>query len=716
MDQTLPKEFKLRDEFAPSSYRDWRALAEADLKGVPFEKKLITKTYENIDLEPLYTKEHLEILKNIEQFPGFTNFLRGAKPDGSSVNPWLIAQSLTHPLAENFNKLLLDSLQRGQTAVVLPLDKTTKLGLDADYGKPGETGEGGVSISGTGSLARAFLGVDLTACPLFVSAGFSPFVFLSLLKGYSIKEGVEFNKIQGSVNADPVTFLFENGEIPVSIEEAFSQLATSIKFLESENSELRTVGINGAIYVEKGASAVQELGISMSLAVEAICRLSELGIDPATIVHKLIFNFGTSTNLFMEIAKFRAARILFSEVLSSFNLPSDSVKMFACARTSGYYHSFVDPYVNMLRVTTQAFSAIIGGVDLIETLPFDSSFAQPDEFSNRIARNTQIILSEESHLNHVIDAAGGSFYVETLTSQIVDSAWAYFREIEENGGIYKAVVSGKIQSDISSLAQKRAKDVATRKSVIVGVNSYANVKEDVKQPMVFDARKIYDLRAAYLQKLRVSGNGGIHSSILTDLEDVKNEKDGVNKLKLASVLAAKGATLGEIFSHLSASSASETAPSITVVPPAHDFEQLRLRASAFKRKNGNLPKLFLFNIGPVKQHKARADFSRGFFEAGGFEVTYAQGVTEISAGVDAALASGAKVFVLCSTDDTYPELVPQFVKAIKQIDKNALCILAGYPKEQIETHKQSGIDDFIFVGANVVQVINNIFDRTGVEK
>ncbi|MBK7867273.1 MAG: acyl-CoA mutase large subunit family protein [Ignavibacteriales bacterium] len=716
MDQTLPKEFKLRDEFAPSSYRDWRALAEVDLKGVPFEKKLITKTYENIDLEPLYTKEHLEILKNIEQFPGFTKFLRGSKPDGSSVNTWFIAQGLIHPLAENFNKLLLDSLLRGQTAVVLPLDKTTKLGLDADYGKPGETGDGGVSISGTGSLSRAFLGVDLTACPLFVSTGFSPFVFLSILKGYSIKEGVEFNKINGSVSADPVTFLFENGEMPVSIDEAYSQLATSIRFLESENSGLRTIGINGATYVEKGASAVQELGISMSLAVEAICRLSELGIDPATIPQKMIFNFGTSTNLFMEIAKFRAARILFSEVLSSFNLPSDSVKMFAAAKTSGYYHSFVDPYVNMLRVTTQAFSAIIGGVDLIETLPFDSSFEQPDEFSNRIARNTQIILSEESHLNHVIDAAGGSFYVETLTAQIVDNAWSYFREIEDQGGIYKAVIAGKIQSDISGLAQKRVKDVATRKTVIVGVNSYANVKEEVKQPMVFDARKIYDLRAAYLQKLRVSGNGGIHSSILKDLEDVKNEKDGVNKLKLASSLAAKGATLGEIFSHMSNSAVSETVEPITVKRPAHDFEQLRIRASAHKRKNGSLPKLYLFNVGPVKQHKARADFSRGFFEAGGFEVTYGQGVSEVSAGVEAAVASGAQVFVLCSTDDTYPELVPQFVKAIKQIDKDAICILAGYPKDQVEAHKQTGIDEFIFVGANVVQVINNIFDRMGVEK
>jgi len=716
MDQTLPKEFKLRDEFAPSSYRDWRELAEVDLKGVPFEKKLITKTYENIDLEPLYTKEHLEILKNIEQFPGFKNYLRGAKPDGNCVNPWLIAQSLTHPLAENYNKLLLDSLQRGQTAIVLPLDKTTKLGLDADYGKPGETGDGGVSISGTGSLSRAFLGVDLTACPLFVSTGFSPFVFLSLLKGYSIKEGVEFNKINGSVNADPVTFLFENGEMPVSIDEAYSQIATSIKFLESEHSDLRTIGIDGSVYVDKGASAVQELGISMSLVVEAICRLSELGIDISTIPQKIIFNFGISTNLFMEIAKFRAARILFSEVLSSFGLPADDVKMFAAAKTSSYYHSFVDPYVNMLRVTTQAFSAITGGVDLIETLPFDSSFAQPDEFSNRIARNTQIILSEESHLNHVIDAAGGSFYVETLTAQLVDNAWSYFREIENQGGIYKALVSGKIQSDISGLAQKRIKDVATRKTVIVGVNSYANVKEEVKQPMIFDARKIYDLRAAYLQKLRVSGNGGIHSSILTDLENVKNEKDGVSKLKLASSLAAKGATLGEIFSHLSNSSVPEKVNPLSTLRQAHNFEQLRLRASSFKRKNGNLPKLFLFNVGPVKQHKARADFSRGFFEAGGFEVNYGQGVPEVSLGVKAALDSGAKVFVLCSTDDTYPELVPQFVKAIKQINKDAICILAGYPKDQIESHKQSGIDDFIFVGANVVQVINNIFDRTGVEK
>lgn len=716
MDQTLSKEFKLRDEFAPSSYRDWRALAEADLKGVPFEKKLITKTYENIDLEPLYTKEHLERLKNIEQFPGFTKFLRGAKPDGNSVFPWLIAQGLNHPLAENFNKLLLDSLQRGQNAIVLPLDKTSKLGLDADYGKTGETGDGGVSISGTGSLSRAFMDVDLTACPLFVSTGFSPFVFLSLLKGYTLKQGIEFSNISGSVNADPVSFLIENGEIPISIDEAYSQLATSIKFLNAENSGLRSIGINGNSWVEKGASAVQELGISMSLAVEAICRLSDLGINPADIPGKMIFNFGISTNLFMEIAKFRAARILFSEVLSSFNLPQNDVKMFAAAKTSGYYHSFVDPYVNMLRVTTQAFSAVIGGVDLIETLPFDSTFSQTDEFSNRIARNTQIILSEESHLNHVIDAAGGSFYIETLTSQMVESAWSYFREIEEHGGVYRSVISGKIQSDVSGLAQKRSKDVATRKTVIVGVNSYANVKEEVKQPMIFDARKIYDHRAAYLQKLRVSGNGGIHSSILGDLENVKNEKDGITKLKLASALAAKGATLGEIFSHVNDSTVSEKVEPIIVNRPAHEFEQLRLRASAFKKKNGNLPKLYLFNIGPVKQHKARADFSRGFFEAGGFEVNYAQGVTEVSAGVDAAAASGAKVFVLCSTDDTYPELVPQFVKAIKQIDKDALCILAGYPKEQIETHKQSGIDDFIFVGANVVQVINNIFDRTGVEK
>jgi methylmalonyl-CoA mutase len=714
MDQILSKKLNLRDEFAPADYQTWKAVVDSDLKGIPFDKKLKTYTYEGITLNPLYTKEDLENFAHLNQFPGSDNCLRSSFVSGNSIKPWLIAQSLSNPFSEDYNKLLIDALKKGQTAVVLNLDKTTKLGLDADYGKLGDTGLGGVSISGIGSLSRAFTNIDLTKYPLFVNSGFSPLYFLTLLKGYSSQASVDFSKMTGAVYGDPISFLFDNGEIPISIEEAYKQIKKSIEYLNAKISNLRTVGIDGSIYAEKGASSVQELAISMALAVEAMVRLSDMGLDPKAIAEKMIFNFGISTNLFMEIAKFRASRILFSEVLKHFEITIDEVQMFSSAKTSSYYHSFIDPYVNMLRVTTQAFSAVMGEVQMIETLTFDSTFAQSDEFSNRIARNTQIILSEESHLNSVIDSAGGSFYVETLTQELAEKAWKYFKEIEQFGGIYEAVKQGKIQNDISQVVEKRLKDVATRKSIIVGVNNYANTKEEIFAPKVFDIEKVHKVRAEYLQKLRLSGNGRLHGDILVELESIKHEKDTIIQIDTASELVLKGATIGEISSHLQYSSDCEKTQLLLTKRPAELFERLRLRASNAKLKTGSLPKVYLFNIGPVKQYKARADFSRGFLEAGGFDVIYRDGVKSISEGIDEADNSCAKVFVLCSTDETYPELVPQFVNEIKSLNKDFICILAGYPKDQIEDHKKSGIDDFIFLGADVVKVISDIFDKTGV--
>jgi len=716
MDYTLPEKLNLREEFAPSSYDAWRQVAEADLKGIPFEKKLITQTVEGINLQPIYTSEDLNKIGSLDSMPGFFNFLRGASPSGSSVNSWLIAQSLTTPLAEDYNKLLLDALTRGQNAVVLPLDLTTRLGLDADYGKIGETGKDGVSISGTNSLSRALEGVDLTACPFFVNAGFSPLPFFSLLIGYLKKEAVPVSKLTGAVYGDPVGFLFKNGKMPVSIDEAFEQIKKTTNFIEKNNSSLRTIGIGGFEFVDKGASAVQELGISMSIAVESIMRLSKLGMSYEDIAKRMIFNFGTSTNLFMEIAKYRAARILFAEVLKQMDIQSDTAEMYCSAKTSNYYHSTVDPYVNMLRVTTQGFSAVIGGVQMIETLPFNSLGSGGDEFSERIARNTQIILNEESHLNHVIDAAGGSFYIETLTNDVANTAWSYFQEIESAGGAYNALITGKIQNDINKVVEKRVKDTATRKSVIVGVNSYANIKENMEPQPGINLEEVYQKRAEWLQKLRIAGNGEIHSSILVELENVKNAKEDAEQVNLASELAIKGATIGELFSHLRNASGSEEVEIITTTRPAEQFEKLRERAFKEKSLKGALPKIYLFNIGPVKQYKARADFARGFFEAGGCEVIYSEGVSTIETGLNTALATGAKVFVICSTDETYPDLVPHFVEQIKKENPANLCILAGYPKDQVEVHKKNGIDDFIFLGANLISVISSIFDKSGVTK
>ncbi len=715
MNERLPEKLELGELFPPSDHAEWKRTAEVDLKGIPFEKKLVTKTYEGIDLQPLYTREHLENIPLNEQFPGLLNYLRGATASGNSNGSWLIAQSLTHPYAENFNRLLLDALNKGQNAIFLPLDVTARLGLDADYGKVGETGKDGVSISGIGSLSRALKGVDPKACPFFVNAGASPLPFLSLFAAWLKNDGVALTDVSGAIYADPVSTIFELGRLPFSFDEAYNQISSSVAYLNGINSKVRVAGVDASVYTEKGASAVQELGIALASASEMIIRCKMIGVDPETIASSLFCRFGISTNLFMEIAKFRASRLVFAELLEQSGI-SGSIPLYMAARTSSYYHSIIDPYVNMLRVTTQAFSAVSGGVNVIETLPFDQLFNEGDEFSNRIARNTQLILSEESHLDHVTDPAGGSYYIETLTYEVAQKAWDYFMEIEAAGGVTEAVMSGKMQNDIKAVADKRVKDASTRKSVMVGVNQYANVKENVKKQSKPDPKEVHDKRAEWLQRLRVSGSSGHHDAILVDLEKVKNEPGFTSKFELSVDLASKGATLGEIFSHLKPGSESLKCPVLQVDRPAAHFEELRHRASTNKERSGSAPKLFLFNVGPVKQHKARADFSRGFFEAGGFEVINGNPVTSISDGVEGAVASGAKVFVLCSTDETYPELVPVFVKEIKVAIPEATCILAGFPKDQVEDHKRSGIDDFIFLGADVVAVISSIFDKTGVEK
>lgn len=715
MNERLPEKLELREVFAPSDHAAWKKVAEADLKGIPFEKKLVTKTYEGIDLQPIYTREHLEKLPALDQFPGLLRQLRGSTASGNSSGAWLIAQGLSHPLAENYNKLLIDALNKGQNAIVLPLDLTTRSGLDADYGEIGQTGKDGVSISGIGSLSRAWKGVDPKACPFFVNTGATPLAFMSLFSAWLKKEGSDISEVSGAVYADPVAMLFETGRIPVTIDEAYTHIAGSINYIHGKGSGIRAAGIDASVYAGSGASAVQELGIAIASAAEMIHRLKKEGIAPEVAASALFFRFGISTNLFMEIAKFRASRLLFTELLSQLGI-DPTIPQFMAAKTSDYYHSTVDPYVNMLRVTTQAFSAVNGGVNVLETVPFDSLLTQSDEFANRIARNTQLILGEESHLDHVTDPSGGSYYIETLSSELAQQAWQYFREIETAGGIIEALLSGKIVNDIKTVAGKRIKDVASRRSVMVGVNQYANLKEEVRTVTKPDPKEIYDRRAEWLQKFRVSGSSGYHDSILVDLEKAKNESDITKQIDIAAELALKGATLGEIFSHIKNSSEVTVSQTLVIERPAEQFERLRLRSASHKAKTGSFPSIYLFNIGPVKQHKARADFSRGFFEAGGCEVINGKAVDNINDGIAAAKESGAKVFVLCSTDDTYPQLVPEFTNGIRSALPGSLCVLAGYPKDQVDDHKRSGIDDFIFLGADVVQIISSIFEKTGVAK
>lgn len=701
----------LKKDFPVSSFEEWKQQVEKDLKGESFDKKLLTKTYEEIILQPLYTAKDIADLPQLDNFPGFHNYLRGGNVSGYTSRSWEIAQEYNQALPEDLNEALQSDLKRGLNSINIVLDNPTKLGIDADQSKAGEVGRNGLSISGVRKMQVLFKDIDLTNQPINISGGFSALPITLLFTAYAHETRTTLMNIKGSITSDPYEYLMTEGNLPISLNQIFDEMKLATELMIKSNSAIKTIGVSGVAYSNSGASAVQELAFSLATAVEYLNEMIERGLKADDVVKRIKFTFGIGSFYFMEVAKLRAARMLWSKILEAYGVPEENRKMFIHCKTTEFNQTYFDPYVNMLRTTTEAFSAIVGGADSIHTNPFDESFNSSDNFSRRLARNTQIILKEESHLDQVIDPAGGSYFVEKLTDDIVKSAWNLFQTIEEKGRMLKAVQSGFIQEEISKVAEAKKKDFAKRKSVLVGTNMYANPKEEMMEIKTLDLDAVYKKRVEYIQKYRITGEDKKHKSILEKLQKISDTKS-YELIDEAVEAFLEGASLGEI----SKSIRSSAEKGITVQPLkqfrlAEMFEELRIASKNYKKKSGSKPKVFLATMGPLKQFKGRADFSRAFFEIGGFEIVYPNGFTTTYEAVKSAIESKAQVVVICSTDDTYPDLVPPIVKGIKEKSKDVSVILAGYPKDQIELHKKSGVDDFIYLGADAHKVLLTLLNK-----
>ncbi len=707
----LEDNFSLGGDFNIPSYAEWKEKVEQDLKGVPFDKKLITKTYEGIELQPVYTSEDLSKLPDTDGMPGFGGYIRGSKVSGYTENNWEICQELPYGDAEEFNEALKNDLKRGQSSINIILDSATQLGLDADYADENQVGDCGLSISAMNSFSKALDGVDLYKYPLHIQAGFSSNPVLMLLSAYTQKNDINLKAIKGSVDADPIGYLVTRSNMPTKVKFTFDMMKISVKWAEENAPEIKTIGISGLPYNSSGASAVQELAYVMSTAVEYITQLLKRDVSIDTIAKNTRFTLSIGSNYFMEIAKLRAARVMWSNILESYGAAEELKKMTIHGRTSTFNQTIYDPYVNMLRTTTEAFSAVVGGVDSLHTNTFDESFKVPDQFSRRIARNTQIILSEESHLNQVIDPAGGSFYVEWLTNEIAKKAWKEFQEIEKKGGMLTALKEGYPQNEIEKVVGSRNKDIRKRKSVIVGINNYVNSSDKKAAVGKPDRKELFEKRSKYLQEYRVAGNNETHSKIIDKLNKMV-EPDSEELINLGAEALLAGATLGEI-THAARASSDESVsiPTLRFHRASEIFESLRAKAFEYEERTGAKPKVFLATLGSVKEYKGRADFSRGFFEVGGFEVIYPIGLTSNEDVYKAALDSKAEIVVICSTDDNYPVLVPEIIKTLEDSGSKARFVLAGYPADQIEAHKASGVNEFIFLGCDAYETLSGLFEQ-----
>ena len=682
------------EEFVPSDYEAWKEAAVAALKGAPFEKAMFTSTYEGITLDPLYTASDTQDLRAARTFPG-SYPLRGASAAGNLRRPWEIAQFCDETLPGDAHKGIVHELDRGASTAAFVLDGCTLEGLDADV----DGTEGGVSVSSLDDL-DALLG-DLPARhPLYIYAGASALPFLALLDALAAKRKIPLETIAGCVGADPLGALLERGSLPAGLDALFDEMAQTFAWARDRETPLRTVLIRGSVFHNGGASAVQEVACAMTSAIETLRALRERGVDVAEFSRRLRFEFSLSSNFFMEIAKLRAARCVWAQIVSSFGGDAEAQKAQIFGRTSLFTKTVYDPYVNMLRNTTEAFSGVVGGVDGLTVGCFDEALRPGSEFSRRVARNAQVLLQKEFNLLQPEDPAGGSWYVEKLTDELARKVWEELQRIEAAGGFLKSVREGVIQRDIQSVLQQRFKRLAQRADRAVGTNMYPNPAEPLPEFAEPDRRAQRAERAEALRRFRAGRDGGA----------VERALDGAaasGTVSSAADAASAGATLGELRAALGRK--GDGALSVEPILPhrwTEQYEAMRRRTEAFEAEKGDNFKVFLANMGPIPQHKARADFIASFMEVAAFEILRNDGFAEVGECAAAAAASGADIAVICSTDASYPELVPPLARAIKERCPGMGVYLAGAPAADCkDSYVEAGVDGFINIRSNCLETL-----------
>ncbi len=576
---------KLFDQFPGVSYDQWRAKVEADLKGADFNKKLVWRTNEGFNVQPIYRAEDTADLKTTDSLPGQFPYVRGTREN----NDWLTRQDIIADTVAEANVKAKDVLTKGVTSLGFKVP-------DAD----------------AATLNTLLDGIDLTKVEVNLNCCPGKALDLAKVLVAYLKEHDLCDKFHGSLNYDPLKPALRHGAKFKS-----DMVATAKAIIESvaDVPNLRVLAVDSVMLCDAGAYIYQELGCAISWGAAWMTALTDAGLTADQVALRIKFNMGTSSNFFMELAKFRAARMLWAQTVKQYNPACDcACKMVCHASTSRYNQTIYDAHVNLLRSQTESMSAALAGVDSITVVPFDTPYRTPDEFSERIARNQQFLLKEEAHMDKVVDPAGGSYYVETLTVALATEAWKTFLDIDAKGGFFALVDNGEIQKAVNESCEKRHTDVARRKEILLGTNQFPNVNE---------------MAADKIEKTACKCN--CHCG------------EGEQPNQALSMRRA-----------------------------ATDFEELRLATEAAS----NRPKVFMLTIGNLAMRLARAQFSTNFFGCAGYEIIDNLGFDTVEQGIDAALEKKADVVVLCSSDDEYATLAPE---AFKYLNGRAEFVVAGAP-------------------------------------
>ena len=703
----LPTELSLSEDFAPVSYEAWRAAVEAALNGVPFEKKLVSHTYEGIDIQPLYTRQDWPAEGDPSGFPGLAPFTRGSTPLDHLRDGWDIRQEHALPDPAEANRAILTDLERGVTSILLRLDAAARNGLDPDDEEAAAlAGRDGVMLYGLDDAATALSGVHLQMAGLALEAGAAAAPAAALLAAYADRQGVARADLRLAFNADPLAVLARDGQLPVPLGGALRDLADLARWTSRHLPASTSVRVGTAPYHHAGATAAQDLGFSMATGILYLRTLTDAGLSLQAATRQIVFSYSVGTNFFLAIAKLRAARKLWARVVEASGGDRDAQRMRLHVRTSKRVITTRDPWVNLLRNTVGTFAGAVAGADAITSEPFDKALGLSNDFSRRIARNTQLILQEESHLGRVLDPAGGSWMIESITDELAEKAWQTMQAVEAQGGMAEALTSGWVADQIESAFKPRLYNLAHRKDPITGVSEFPNLAEP---PLQREMPDVDALRAdACARRTRADEAGR------AALARLAGAADGEQRIDALIEAAAHGASIGELAGALwpDAGEALSIAP-LAPHPYAEPFEALRDASDAYLARTGRRPAVFLANLGPVAHYTARATYAKNFFEAGGFAVIGDRGFASPDAAAEAFAQSDAAIAVICSSDKLYESLVTEAAPKLKAAGARTV-LLAGFPGDREDAYREAGVDRFIFIKCNVLHTLRDLLLEEGV--
>lgn len=612
---------KLFSEFPAPTTQEWLDKIQVDLKGADFNKKLVWRTNEGFNVQPFYRREDVLKLKTPDSLPGEFPFVRGNHKDN---NVWYVRQDIVVKDAKEANQKALDILNRGIDSL--------------GFSIPGDKVEPDFINTLLEGIRCDIVEVNFSTCKCHTVE------LAKILAEYFNAKGYDKAKVVGSVDFDPIEKMVMKGKDTTALLEVAPELIAALK----DYPNFRCITVNSVSLNNAGAYIVQELGYALSWGNEYMQMLTDAGIDADTAANNIKFNMGVSENYFMELAKFRAARMLWAQIVKQYEPKNDdSCKMIVNATTSRYNQTVFDSYVNLLRSQTEAMSAALGGIHSMVVTPFDAPYETPTDFSERIARNQQLLLKEECHFAQIVDPGAGSYYIEHLTDSLAQEGWKIFLKVEEEGGFLASVKAGTIQDDINATNIKRHGDAAKRKEFLLGTNQFPNFTEK---------------------------SDGKRAENTTCCCAHKDEQESAFKKIVSTRMAA-------------------------------DFEDLRIHTEEAKT-----PVAFMLTIGNLAMRQARAQFSCNFLACAGYKVIDNLGFKTVEEGVDAALAAGADIVVICSSDDEYAEYA---IPAFKYLDGRAMFVVAGAPA-CMEDLKAAGIENFVHVRCNVLETLKEYNQKLGI--